>query len=328
MRACVLALVPIALAQPAHARSHSHHHATHHFSRHHHYAEHHRHHHYRSHAPRYDAWGRDEAMRQSAPLAFARTDATDSPWQPNYTQSSSARMPRTARRRGTQQPLPEPSLSEPALSVPSLSQQSLSQQSWSQDGWQQRDAAQTSPGFAQPSEIPGFTTRLARRSSARASHSALDAMIERHAAANGVPAALVHRVVIRESRYNPRASNRGALGLMQIKFATARGVGYSGSASGLFDAETNLTYAVRYLAGAYKAAGGNANRAVALYASGYYRRGSAVAARRERPATVAQQPASNWGGQQWDIQTERVAMRDTDMTAVLVSLGHLARHRR
>ena len=41
---------------------------------------------------------------------------------------------------------------------------------------------------------------------------------------------------------------------MQIKHATARGVGYTGSASGLFDAETNLTYAVRYLAGAYRAA--------------------------------------------------------------------------
>jgi soluble lytic murein transglycosylase-like protein len=92
-----------------------------------------------------------------------------------------------------------------------------------------------------------------------------------------VPAALVHRVVIRESRYNPRARNRGALGLMQIKHATARGVGYTGPASGLFDAETNLTYAVRYLAGAYRAAGGNASRAVALYAGGYHRTGARIA---------------------------------------------------
>ena len=65
-------------------------------------------------------------------------------------------------------------------------------------------------------------------------------------------------MVIRESRYNPRARNGSNLGLMQIKHATARGVGYTGSAAGLFDAETNLTYAVRYLAGAYRAAGGNA----------------------------------------------------------------------
>jgi hypothetical protein len=54
-------------------------------------------------------------------------------------------------------------------------------------------------------------------------------MIARHAAANGLPVDLVHRVVIRESRYNPRARNGSNLGLMQIKHATARGVGYTGS---------------------------------------------------------------------------------------------------
>lgn len=109
--------------------------------------------------------------------------------------------------------------------------------------------------------------------SAPARDGTLDAAIARHAAANGLPAELVHRVVIRESRYNPRARNGGNLGLMQIKHATARGVGYTGSAAGLMDAETNLTYAVRYLAGAWRAAGGNASRAVGLYASGYHGRG-------------------------------------------------------
>ena len=117
------------------------------------------------------------------------------------------------------------------------------------------------------------------RAAPRRSHGALDAMIARHAAANGLPVELVHRVVIRESRYNPRARNGGNLGLMQIKHATARGVGYTGSAAGLLDAETNLTYAVRYLAGAYRAAGGNQGRAVALYARGYHGRGDAVARR-------------------------------------------------
>jgi soluble lytic murein transglycosylase-like protein len=111
------------------------------------------------------------------------------------------------------------------------------------------------------------------RRTGRVHDAALDSMIERHAAANGVPAQLVRRVVIRESGYNPRARNGSNLGLMQIKHATARGVGYAGPASGLMDPETNLTYAVRYLAGAYRAAGGNANRAAALYASGYHRRG-------------------------------------------------------
>jgi soluble lytic murein transglycosylase-like protein len=58
--------------------------------------------------------------------------------------------------------------------------------------------------------------------------------------------------------------------LMQIKLATARSLGYTGTAEGLRDPETNLTYAVKYLAGAYRAANGDHNRAVAYYAGGYY----------------------------------------------------------
>jgi len=119
--------------------------------------------------------------------------------------------------------------------------------------------------FAQQPVMP----RVARR--APAGDSALSAMIARHAQANGLPESLVHRVVIRESRYNARAVGRGgAMGLMQIKYSTARAMGYSGSPSGLLDPETNLTYAVRYLAGAYRAAGGNAGGAVSNYARGYY----------------------------------------------------------
>jgi len=99
---------------------------------------------------------------------------------------------------------------------------------------------------------------------------ALEALITKHAKANGVPVSLVHRVVRRESNYNPRASHRGNLGLMQIRHGTARGMGYTGSAAGLLDADTNLSYAVPYLANAYRVAGGNENRTVSLYASGFY----------------------------------------------------------
>lgn len=132
------------------------------------------------------------------------------------------------------------------------------------------------PQAAQPL---GFSQPVRLRTGARERNSALDAMIARHAAANGLPVELVHRVVKRESGYNPRASSRGNIGLMQIRYGTARGIGYSGSASGLLDPETNLTYAVKYLAGAYRAAGGNASRAVSLYASGYHGRGVRVARR-------------------------------------------------
>ncbi|GAB1717091.1 MAG: Lytic transglycosylase, catalytic [Nitrobacter sp.] len=112
-------------------------------------------------------------------------------------------------------------------------------------------------------------------------------MVAAHAHANGVPVELVHRVIVRESRYNPRAVHRGNYGIMQIKLATARALGYTGTAEGLLDPETNLTYAVKYLAGAYRAAHGNHDRAVAYYAGGYY-----YVAKRQRLRRVRQETMS------------------------------------
>ena len=100
--------------------------------------------------------------------------------------------------------------------------------------------------------------------------SVYDGMIAAQAEANGVPVSLIHRVIMRESRYNPRTVSGGNYGLMQIRLGTARAMGYRGSAEGLLDPATNLTYAVRYLAGAYRAARGNESRAAALYVRGYY----------------------------------------------------------
>jgi soluble lytic murein transglycosylase-like protein len=98
-----------------------------------------------------------------------------------------------------------------------------------------------------------------------------DALIAQHAQANGVPEALVHRVIVRESRYQPQLVGRGgAIGLMQIKLATARSLGYTGDAVGLRDPNTNLTYAVKYLAGAYRVANGDHAKAIHYYAAGYY----------------------------------------------------------
>lgn len=98
----------------------------------------------------------------------------------------------------------------------------------------------------------------------------LDGLIAHYATQYSVPEHLVRRVIVRESGYNPGARNGPYFGLMQISHATARGMGYSGDAQGLLDAETNLRYAVRYLAGAYMTAGGNDDRAVQFYARGYY----------------------------------------------------------
>jgi soluble lytic murein transglycosylase-like protein len=108
------------------------------------------------------------------------------------------------------------------------------------------------------------------------SHAALardtqyDTLVATHAKANGLPEALVHRVIVRESGYRPGLVSHGNIGLMQIKLGTARGLGYTGTAEGLRDPETNLSWAVKYLAGAWRAANGDHNRAVRYYASGYY----------------------------------------------------------
>ena len=126
--------------------------------------------------------------------------------------------------------------------------------------------------------------------------SLLDALIAAQARANNVPEALVHRVVKQESRYNPRAVGlHGAMGLMQIKHATARALGYTGPPAGLLDPATNLTYAVRYLAGAFRAAEGNAERAYALYRSGYYTSKRSTLARAQHRAAPLRPDADTWG---------------------------------
>ena len=122
------------------------------------------------------------------------------------------------------------------------------QSEWRQNDWGQRNGSQNSFNQSAP----------------------LDGMAAAQASANGVPVSLVERVIKRESGGNPRAVSRGNYGLMQIRLGTARAMGFSGSAAELLDPQVNMTYAVRYLAGAYRAAGGNENRAVALYARGYY----------------------------------------------------------
>lgn len=98
----------------------------------------------------------------------------------------------------------------------------------------------------------------------------VDGLITKYALIYDVPESLIRRVVQRESGFNPAARNGPYLGLMQIRHDTARSMGYSGSASGLLDAETNLKYAVKYLRGAYVVAGYNSDGAMRNYARGYY----------------------------------------------------------
>lgn len=98
-----------------------------------------------------------------------------------------------------------------------------------------------------------------------------DAMITAEARKHGLPADLAHAIVRVESNYNPRARGRaGEIGLMQIKPQTARGVGFRGSAKALYDPKTNITYGMKYLAGAHKRAGGDLCGTILRYNAGHF----------------------------------------------------------
>ena len=95
-------------------------------------------------------------------------------------------------------------------------------------------------------------------------------MIEAKAKANGVPLALAHAVVHVESRYNPKVTGKGGThGLMQIKYATAKGLGFQGTVRELYDPETNLEWGMRYLGGAHKLAKGDICGTVMRYQGGH-----------------------------------------------------------
>ena len=103
----------------------------------------------------------------------------------------------------------------------------------------------------------------------------LRALIENSARVHGVPTELVQRVVMRESSHQPTARNGPYYGLMQILPQTAQTMGYRGSPEGLLDAETNLTYAVKYLRGAWLVSGGDHDEAVGWYLARLLLRGEA-----------------------------------------------------
>ena len=111
--------------------------------------------------------------------------------------------------------------------------------------------------MAQPLLNPGETLELR-------------ALVNEYADLYEVPRPLVHRVIQRESDYRPSARNGPYFGLMQILPDTARNMGFRGQPGDLLDAETNLTYAVKYLRGAWLVSDGNMDEAVMWYARGYY----------------------------------------------------------
>jgi soluble lytic murein transglycosylase-like protein len=94
-------------------------------------------------------------------------------------------------------------------------------------------------------------------------------LISKHARANGVPEKLADAVVNIESRFNPKARGGSALGLMQIKYDTARSMGYAGGVTALLTPETNLQFGMKVLADAYRSSNGDICMTLARYQSGH-----------------------------------------------------------
>ncbi|TIS61559.1 MAG: lytic transglycosylase domain-containing protein [Mesorhizobium sp.] len=107
------------------------------------------------------------------------------------------------------------------------------------------------------------------------------AIIARYAASYGVPVSLAKAVIKIESNYRPNmVGGAGEIGLMQIKPATARMMGYTGSVKGLFDPDTNIKYGMKYLAMAQGLGGGTTCGTILKYNAGH-------GARRMNPVSAA-----------------------------------------
>lgn len=121
-------------------------------------------------------------------------------------------------------------------------------------------AAPDTPDVSRASPLPLYPGETAE----------MRVLVNKYADHYDVPRSLVHRVIQRESDYRAHARNGPYYGLMQILPATARGMGFQGNAQDLLDAETNLTWAVKYLRGAWLLSDGDEGTAVRWYARGYY----------------------------------------------------------
>jgi len=116
-------------------------------------------------------------------------------------------------------------------------------------------------------------TRLSASDSGRATASSgregYRALIAQHASANGVPVGLATAMVQIESNFNPNVTGRaGEVGLMQIKYETARSLGFTGTRQQLYEPENNLRYGMIYLGQAQRAGGGSVCGTVLKYQGG------------------------------------------------------------
>jgi soluble lytic murein transglycosylase-like protein len=96
-------------------------------------------------------------------------------------------------------------------------------------------------------------------------------MVAEAAREHDVPEDFALAIAEQESDFKCRErSSAGAMGVMQIKRATAAGEGYTGDSQGLLDCETGIKYGMKYLKRAIAVADGDLCTAAHLYYSGLY----------------------------------------------------------
>jgi soluble lytic murein transglycosylase-like protein len=97
----------------------------------------------------------------------------------------------------------------------------------------------------------------------------VEAMIKANAPHYGVPTWFAMKIAKVESGYNPLVTGgAGEIGVFQLKCQTARGIGYSGSCSGLYNPATNVKYGLKYLSMAVHSSHGNLRLAASKHNGG------------------------------------------------------------
>ncbi len=100
-----------------------------------------------------------------------------------------------------------------------------------------------------------------------------NSIIRKYAKANGMNYEFIRAVIFSESSFKVNAKGRaGEIGLMQIKPATARGIGFSGTNNQLYIPENNIKYGVMYLRKAKAKGDGTICGTILKYNAGLYAR--------------------------------------------------------
>jgi len=99
------------------------------------------------------------------------------------------------------------------------------------------------------------------------------ALIKSQAPRYGVPTWFALKIAKVESGYNPNVTGAaGEIGVFQMKCATARGVGFSGSCRALYNPATNVQYGLKHLSMAVRSSRGNLRLAASKHNGGLGRK--------------------------------------------------------